>query len=88
MTCSTTSQELLERPVRMKCIEHAVLCSRSVEDCWWPEGSPEWHYWMDLWAEKEKPPAATPGASIPHQRDVRSRQLRAINEQGDSIWPV
>jgi len=71
MTCSTTSNELLERPVRMAFIRYEAERAEVREECWWPEGSPEHAYWLDVFAEKESPPdEKTGGLSIPHQRDV------------------
>ena len=71
MTCSTTAEELLARPVRMAFIQFEATFARSADDCWWPEGSPERAYWMDVYGEKESPPTAQAGGlPIPHQRDA------------------
>jgi hypothetical protein len=71
MTCSTNAEELLARPVRMAFIQLEATFAGSRDACWWPEGSPEWMYWMDVYGEKESPPVSTTGGrSIPHQREL------------------
>ena len=71
MTCSTNADELLARPVRMAFIEFEATFARSVDDCWWPQGSPECDYWLQVFGARENPPALRAGgSSIPHQRDV------------------
>lgn len=71
MTCSTNAEELLTRPVRMAFIQFEATFARDAKDCWWPDGSPERAFWMDVFGEKENPPVLRQGGSqIPHQRDV------------------
>ncbi len=72
MTCSTSAAELLARPVRMAFIQFEATFALSRDECWWPEGSPEFVYWMDVYGEKEEGPHASlqGGRQIPHQRDV------------------
>ncbi len=71
MTCSTDIGELLERPVRMAFIEYEARFAHSRDECWWPEDSPEFEYWMERYNAKENPPVVQAGgSSIPHQRDV------------------
>lgn len=78
MTCSTTAEELLARPVRMAFIQFEATFACSTDECWWPDGSPERAYWMDIFGEKESPPAvATGGHSIPHQRDAEMASTAA-----------
>jgi hypothetical protein len=81
MTCSTTAEELLARPVRMAFIQFEATFARDADECWWPEGSPEFIYWMDIFGAKENPPVLRLGGSqIPHQRDAEmaSRSAGAI----------
>ncbi len=72
MTCSTNAEELLARPVRMAFIQFEATFARSPDECWWPDGSPEHAYWMDIFGEKKSPQSLQLGASIPHQRDARN----------------
>jgi hypothetical protein len=78
MTCSTTAEELLARPVRMAFIQFEATFARERDECWWPEGSPERAYWLDVFGEKENPPAVQAGgSSIPHQREAEMASTAA-----------
>lgn len=80
MTCSTDAGELLARPVRMAFIEYEAAQASVESECWWPDGSPERVYWMDVFREKERPPCFTAGGlPIPHQRDVREEGNHSLN---------
>jgi hypothetical protein len=79
MTCSTTAEELLARPVRMAFIQFEASFALHRDECWWPEDSPEFVYWMDVFGEKENPPAITAGgSSIPHQREAEMASNSAL----------
>lgn len=77
MTCSTSVEEMLSRPVRMTFIEYEAGHAICEEDCRWPPESHEYAYWMRVF-QKEKPPAVTPGALIPHQRDAEMANKSAV----------
>jgi hypothetical protein len=76
MTCSTSIEEMLSRPVRMTFIRYEAEQASCVEECRWPEESHERVYWLKVFAQK-KSPRLSPRALIPHQRDVEAATAEA-----------
>jgi hypothetical protein len=55
----------------MAFIQFEATFALAPEECWWPEHSPEFEYWMECFGQKKAPQLVKlGGVQIPHQRDA------------------
>jgi hypothetical protein len=89
MTCSTSIDEMLSRPVRMTFIEYEAQHAACVEECRWPPGSHEHTYWMEFF-QKKTPRPVQPGGFNPSPKGRDPEMATFLEGKTDSgiVWGV